>query len=117
MANDTITKASPADAGCWIDGHWGQYGSTRLIEIARGFGWQLTDEEIAALVAYTGGAETFTQSDGTEADTADWILNQGGLADAAEEWMNENVAPDGYSFGWNDGEFFLGSSEWWEEGP
>jgi hypothetical protein len=28
-------------------------------------------------------------------------------ADDAEAWLNDHIAPDGYRFLWNDGEFFL----------
>jgi hypothetical protein len=36
-------------------------------------------------------------------------------ADAVEQWMNENIAPEGYAFGWYDGEFYLWSASDWEE--
>jgi hypothetical protein len=36
-------------------------------------------------------------------------------AEDAEQWLNDFAAPDGYSFGWHEGEFFLWSDEQWEE--
>lgn len=45
---------------------------------------------------------------------AERIINQGGLADEAETWLNEHVAPHGFSFGWHDGDFTLCHDEWWE---
>ncbi len=36
-------------------------------------------------------------------------------ADEAEVWLNATVAPEGYSFGWSDGEFFLWSDQDWED--
>jgi hypothetical protein len=36
-------------------------------------------------------------------------------SDDVEAWMNEHVAPEGYSFGWYSGEFFLWSTMQWCE--
>jgi hypothetical protein len=87
-------KADPSDAGCWIDGHWGQYGSQRLITIASTYGFQMAPIDYESEDAFE-----------------DIIWE----ADTAEAWMNENIAPEGYSFGWYDGEWFLQSEEWWNE--
>ena len=48
-------------------------------------------------------------------DVASVVIDQGGMADDAETWLNEHVAPEGYQFGWHDGEFFLWSNEEWEQ--
>ena len=40
------------------------------------------------------------------------------LFDAAEQvetWLNDQVAPEGYSFGWSDGEFMLWSDASWQD--
>jgi hypothetical protein len=37
------------------------------------------------------------------------------LSDEAEEWMNDNVAPEGFAFGWHDGEWFLWSIKEWQD--
>ena len=76
--------------GCWIEGSWGQYGVVRLQEIAEAYGW--TGERLDADAEFVNDA-----------------------ADEAEAYMNESVAPEGYSFGWHDGEFFLWSDADWEE--
>ena len=115
MSTNTITKASPADAGCWIDGHWGRYGTPRLIEIAQDHGMVLDRDDEGALKSYGLDIEDFRGEDNELHDAAEWVIGQGGLGDFAEEWMNENVAPDGFYFGWNDGEFFLWDTETWEE--
>lgn len=100
--------------GCWIDDRWGQYGVTRLIEIAQEYGFGPIDEcEQAAVNAYRRDQATFKHC-GLESYVDDWILDSGGIADAAEDWLNENVAKDGFSFGWADGEFFLMDDSWWE---
>lgn len=107
----TTQRATSADAGCWIDGHWGQYGITRLIEIANGHGFPLSPEDETAVETYNAGDFDF-ESDGQVYDAADWVVQVG---DDAEAWLNENVAPEGFSFGWHDGEFFLWSTADWEE--
>jgi len=33
-------------------------------------------------------------------------------ADDAEVYLN-TLVPDGYSFGWSDGEYFLANDAWW----
>jgi hypothetical protein len=33
-------------------------------------------------------------------------------ADDVETWMNDNVAPKGFYFHWEDGEFFLSLVDW-----
>lgn len=91
-------QLTAADAGCWVDGHWGQYGSSRVIKLAQEFGW---DVYIAPPVL-----------DIEEDWESEFIYD---LADKAEQWMNDNIAPDGHSFGWYDGEWFLWPYSTWEE--
>lgn len=38
----------------------------------------------------------------------------GDLANVAQEWLNENIAPDGYSFVWNDGFILMSNAEFIE---
>lgn len=86
--------------GCWVDGHWGHYGVLRMIEIADEYGCPLTDDDRALMSAYDKG----------EQYDADEFYS---LADEIEGWMNAWLAPEGYSFGWSDGEFFLMSNQDW----
>ena len=90
------------NAGCWVDGSWGHYGPARLIQIALGHGWK--DEDAQFL------QEIYFGSNGMYED-CERIYD---AADDAERWLNENVAPEDYSFGWYDGEFFLWNNEDWE---
>lgn len=32
-----IIKATPEDAGCYVDGHWGQYGTAHMARPPRTF--------------------------------------------------------------------------------
>ena len=105
-----IVKATASDAGCWVDGHWGQYGSARLVEIAEGLGYG--DMYVIGLAHKHLASMGPSTSDGLT-DEEYQIL-----ADADDEvtgWLNEHVAPEGYSFGWYDGEYFLWSEETWAE--
>lgn len=90
-----------SDAGCWIDGHWGHYGPARLIEIAHNFGYE---KDGAMCQEYLYGDASSLK--------CEFIVE---AADEAEAWMNANVAPAGFSFGWHDGEWFLWSDESWEK--
>lgn len=103
-----MEKVSPADAGCWVDGHRGIYGVTDVIEIAETLGFELSDDDKQAVNDYNGAAD-WGMDDST---ASEWVFD---LSDRAESWLNDYVAPDGYWFGWHDGEFFLSSAEWWAE--
>lgn len=96
-----IATVEPSDAGCWIGGHWGQYAAPRLCEIAQAHGWEIDAESKAYIDNYSNGS----------AEDSEIVYE---LADKAEEWMNRHVAPKGYSFGWQDGEFYLWSIGDWE---
>lgn len=88
-------RVSPADAGCWIDGHWGQYAVSRMVDIAASLGYG--DSEVIALaIAYSAGTLGI--------DEAECFME---AAEEVEEWLNEEVAPAGHRFEWVDGEFFL----------
>jgi hypothetical protein len=114
-----ITVASPSDAGCWIDGHWGQYGIARMIEIAAGLGY--VDPATSPPFAQADIVEIATRKmaacarPGVEDISDDEEEQLSWTADDVEAWMNDNCAPEGFSFGWFDGEFFLWSDTQWEE--
>ncbi len=114
-AGDVVTY-EPA-TGCWIDGHWGHYGAARLVEIAQDYGFEISDLDEAALEGYRDwDKESFLdEATGEYHNASEWILMQGGLADEAEEWLNDNVARPGFAFGWSDGEFFYMDYLWWSE--
>jgi hypothetical protein len=106
-----ITKAFPSDAGCYVDGHWGQYAVAHMINRAEEFGYD--DAEVISL------ADRHIASIGSDSppgitDDEHEVMTE--ASDDVEQWLNENVAPDGYSFGWHEGEFFLWSTAQWEEG-
>jgi hypothetical protein len=105
-----ITKALPADAGCYVDGHWGQYAVAHMVARATEFGYanaeviDLADHKLATMYP-TNGPEL-------SLDDEEWLSE---ASDEVENWLNDNVAPEGYSFGWYEGEFYLQSQQWWDE--
>lgn len=106
-----IIKASPADAGCYVDGRWGQYGTAHMIERAQEFGY--SESEVIELAARHLASMGPSTSEGLTTDEY-WLLAD--LGNNVEAWLNENVAPEGYSFGWYEGEFYLWADSQWEDG-
>lgn len=111
-----IHKASKADAGCLVSSDWGQYIPARVVEIASSYGYGSdglagADKVIALADEYLksgyvpGMGKDFTD------DEYDRLVAG---AEEAQDWLNYNVAPEGYHFGWYDGEFFLQSDAWWQ---
>lgn len=107
-----ITKYTKDQAGCLIDGHWGQYGTARMIQLAHAHGYPRESGIVSLAEA---------KLDNMGPGVPEYELNEKdeeALSDAAAEvetWMNENIAPEGYQFGWNDGEFFLQEDFWWDD--
>lgn len=105
----TPLRATPSDAGCYVDGHWGQYAIAHMIQRAQEFGYDdaqvidLADRHLASMMP--SGSEPLPDDEHEALICA---------SDEVECWLNENIAPDGYSFGWYEGEFFLWSTEQWE---
>ena len=88
------------EPGCYIDGHWGRYGTGRLIEIAVEFGWK--DFEALALLA------------NSPSSPPDFDDDSFAISLDAEDYLN-SIAPEGFSFGWFEGEYFLWSQQDWED--
>lgn len=104
------------DIGCVIDDNWGPYGVARLVDIAQDLGMEISGLDESAVRAYRNNEEDFQDEEtGEFHSSSDWLFMQGGLGDEAEEWLNENIAQEGFSFGWFDSGFFYMSTEWWQE--
>lgn len=116
MKTITLVTGERVDTGCWIDGHWGWRGSLRVIEIAEGFGFdqKITADDRKAIEAFENNDEVFFPENSAGADPAEWVIGHGGLADDAEAFLNR-LTPEGWSFGWFEGEFFLWSQADWED--
>jgi hypothetical protein len=91
---------TPADTGCYIDGHWGQYGASRLLRIA---------DDILGADFYEQALRSAPEECQPHNSCVDEI---GGceevswVADDAEAALND-ATPDGLVWHWHDGEFFL----------
>lgn len=85
------------ETGCYVAGHWGIYAYQQVTELAESFGYHgrvLTEDEC--------------RDSSEDIDLVD-------IAEEAEDWLNENVAEEGHSFGWFDGEFYYWSNADWHE--
>jgi hypothetical protein len=101
------------EPGCYIDGHWGQYGIARVVQIADEMGrdaddagWgDLTDVALAERHLASMGP---SDSEGLTPDEFELLVD---AADRAEAWLNERHASDGNHWYWSDGEFFYGTDD------
>lgn len=98
------TKFTAADTGCLIDSHYGHYAHTMLIELAVSCGMMLPNADAYIVARYA-------DDNGLEEYPHEYVYD---LADDADQWLNEHCAPDGFSFGWYDGDYFLAADAWWE---
>lgn len=99
MSTSIITiNGHNLDTGCYIGGHWGQYGPGRLLVLA---------DDILGTTFYD---DTVAETAGTDDEKCDSGLPfselVGWSADEAESALND-ATPDGYVWHWFDGEFFL----------
>jgi len=99
------------ETGCYIAGHHGIYAIYDMIRLAEKLGWEYLESHYDDEDLVKAYEEGNTGENGYE--IASEAVSD--IADKAENWLNENVAPDGQSFGWYEGEFYLQETEWWEE--
>lgn len=97
------TRATADEAGCWLEGSRGWRISGQVVRKAQEWGMPLSDDDDIVLRA-------FLDDYADDPSEAIWEM-----ADEATQWLNDNVAPEGYSFGFYDGEFFLWSESSWED--
>jgi hypothetical protein len=75
-----------------------------MLELAIRTGFPHTSSDVTAVHAFFNGQETFLDSSSHENNVQDWANN---LSETALTWMNNNVAPEGTTFHWGDGSFYL----------
>jgi hypothetical protein len=117
-------KITPADAGCWIDEINGWESNVIAAEIAMSLGWlkgrdrsetmYLRGEIRAIIRAYRNGSDTARFHAVEIDDVPDQVINQAGITDQATDYL-DTLAPEGYAFGWHEGNLFLMSDEWWQQ--
>lgn len=92
----TTKQTFGTETGCIFDSHRGIYIPQEIVELARDWGWQ-----------FDGWQEWEADNDENH-DVYE-------LSDQAVDWLNTDVAHDGYSFGWWEGNFMYWSDEEWDE--
>ena len=100
----------PVDAGCWVDGTWGTYGIALMVQKAHSLGY---DDALIVNIADAKMATLGPIAMPQVSEEDEELLSE--AADGVVLWLNDNVAPEGFSFGWHGGEFFLQSEAWWAE--
>lgn len=80
------------EPGCYIDGHWGQYGLDRLAELAEGFDVPIPEKYDTRAIRQSGADYWFDDY----VMAGDWIQD-----------MLNMVTDDSHVWTWMDGEFFL----------
>lgn len=104
-----MTAVISPPVGCYVEGSWGQYASARMIEIASEMGFEVKGEDALTLDVESKAAQHGRTDDERE-NQLDLVLD---LADRAEAWLNDH-APEGFLWGWRDGEFYFQSLSWWQ---
>ena len=102
--------------GCYVDGHWGQYGASRVLRIADDIlGTTYWDDAAAAMLADHDPADPYSSplpTDGCMPDELPGCEIVSEIADDAETALND-ATPAGYMWHWYEGEFFL--SPWCDD--
>ena len=98
-----LVNGHPYYVGCVIDGHTGWRGIAEVCEIALNLGWKPKGQREPRRLRYL--LKRYVTNEATERMT-DALIGQGGYADEAEAWLNDNTE-EGFVWHWSDGEFFL----------
>ena len=111
-----IEKLSPSDAGTIFDGSAVRNSEELSLAVIRyAFEKGMPAQEINGVDAFHGNVFDLADKSAAESDdeTAyEWFGdNLNDLSDVAVEWLSENVAPDGFSFVWDDGLILMSEEE------
>lgn len=101
-----IIKATPAQAGCWIGSEWKEYSASRLFTLAKVQGYEPSIDMQRAFDTITKSMthpeEYFEESE------INWASDHvTASVDFIQEWLNDYVAPEGFTFMWIENEFYL----------
>lgn len=102
MVHRMTEDGAKESEGCWIDGHWGQYAVAQMVEIAQVYGYD--DSQIVDIARRHLDSMGPSDEPGITDDEHEMLSF---AAQDVENWMNDNVVPEGYAFVWEDGELFL----------
>lgn len=87
----------PAETGCYVDGHWGQYGPDQAIEVAESFGHEREPTDDPRIIRHFADMGDCWEH---LADVYHWA------DDGTIEWLNAVTDPD-HTWIWHEGELFL----------
>jgi hypothetical protein len=88
-----------------FDGAFGWHNTYRLVDLAEEHGMLLSDRERDAVMRYR--RDRGAAVDGDFETVHD-------LAGKAEDFLNDQVTTEGWSFGWSDQDFLLANEAWWK---
>lgn len=120
----TVPDITPAEAGCWLDGHMGWHNHYRVVDLAFDYGWSPDDRDVIVAIRDAYAADPYR--DTAEVITGplipetvhlgEAVFGQGGLVDDATDYL-QSLAPEGYWFEWDMGELCLVAIEDGTGGP
>lgn len=95
-----IVNGHQTDTGCYVEGHWGQYGPDHLADQAEGFGWEpakWSDDprvlrDIIDTIEGWGYAKGDISSDGVGIVCTLWEAHSESATDI-ETWLNDHTLP------------------------
>jgi len=99
-------KILPSDAGTWLDGSMGWHNIYRVVDLARDYGFQLTEEEFRILKFFRGLKSLTAVSLNKWKENWDLVEEMDQISTKAYEHLN-SLAPDGFQFEWDGYELFL----------
>jgi hypothetical protein len=122
-----IVNGHQAETGCYVEGHWGQYGPDHLADQAEAFGWtpgsSLDDPRIvrefldflegSGYGGYDATGALWERHSETGDEIANWLNEHtpadqyGGMVLAEPGPGLVEAPPKNYVWHWHDGEFFL----------
>lgn len=92
----TTKQTFGTETGCVFDSSRGIYIPQEIVELARAYGWEFD------------GWQAWEENNDNNNDAYE-------LSDEALEWLNLNVAEDGYQFAWWEGNVMYWSDAEWDE--
>jgi hypothetical protein len=114
MSTSTETITITAEqAGCYLDNHRGHYIGRDMIELAIGYGF-IVDELVQFVL---NEYDAHHEDDSYPHESLHELMQE------AEDWLNSGradrvpgqnfppIIPEGYAWGWNDGDFGLYADE------
>ncbi len=100
-----MARITEADAGTWLDGHWGWHNTYRVVEKAQAYGFKPTVADRKVIRAYEAEEASVVVAGRTldRGDIGEWAME---VSNDATDFL-QSKAPEGYYFEWDSGELSL----------